>query len=241
MCGRFSLYEPTSRLVERFSIDEVVGEEPPPRWNVAPTQPVLVVATSRDGATRRLGTMRWGLIPSWSKDPSIGSRFINARAETLSTTRAFSGALQTRRCLIPASGFYEWQKLEDIAGKRRPSRPFYLHPVDDMPLAIAGLWEVWHDPAGGTLRSCTIITTAANSAVSPVHNRMPAILGPNAWDRWLAPQPLDDDERASLLVPAPDGLLSLDPVATLVNSPQNDSPELIEPVSPGQTTADGAP
>lgn len=230
MCGRFSLYEPTPDLLEWFGVDEVTAEEIGPRWNVAPTQPVLAVATSRDGTTRRLGALRWGLVPFWAKDPSIGNRLINARAETLTTSRAFRSAFERRRCLIPASGFYEWERRE-VPGQRRPRRqPFYLRAIDGEPLAMAGLWEVWHDAEGGSLRTCTVITTASNATVAPVHDRMPLLLLPSAWDRWLAPEPLTAGERDSLLVPAPDELLELYPVADLVNDPRHDGPALVEPV-----------
>jgi putative SOS response-associated peptidase YedK len=226
VCGRFSLYESTSRLAERFSVDEVTTEDLPARWNVAPTQPVLAVASSKDGSTRRLGTLRWGLVPWWAKDPSIGSRFINARSETLLTSRAFRSAVETRRCLIPANGFYEWQKLEDLGGRKR-SQPFYLHAADESPLALAGLWEIWRDAEGHALRTCTIITTKPNSTVAAVHDRMPVILDRQFWDRWLYPEPLTGEELEAMTLPAPEGELILDRVATLVNNVKNEGPELI--------------
>jgi putative SOS response-associated peptidase YedK len=226
VCGRFSLYESTSRLAERFSVDEVTTEDLPARWNVAPTQPVLAVASSKDGSTRRLGTLRWGLVPWWAKDPSIGSRFINARSETLLTSRAFRSAVETRRCLIPANGFYEWQKLEDLGG-RKHSQPFYLHAADESPLALAGLWEIWRDAEGQALRTCTIITTKPNSTVAAVHDRMPVILDRQFWDRWLYPEPLTPEELEAMTLPAPEGELILDRVATLVNNVKNEGPELI--------------
>jgi putative SOS response-associated peptidase YedK len=231
MCGRFSLYEPVEDLVERFAVDEVVTDEVVPRWNVAPSQGVLAVASSSDGSTRRLGTFRWGLVPSWAKDPSIGNRMVNARAETVAVSGAFRSAFQRRRCLLPASGFYEWQRRE-VAGARRPARrPFYLHAADGSPLALAGLWEVWHDAEGGALRTCTVITTRPNATLAPIHDRMPVIVPPSGWDRWLEPEPLRPDEREELLVPAPDDLLVADPVGDRVNSPRNDGPDLVTPVS----------
>jgi putative SOS response-associated peptidase YedK len=233
MCGRFSLYEPTDRLVDRFSVDEVVAEEIRPRWNVAPSQPVLAVNSSKDGEIRRLGTLRWGLVPWWADDPSIGNRLINARAETLSIRRAFRSAFERRRCLIPANGFYEWKQLEGPGRRRARHQPFYIHSVDGSPLALGGLWEVWHDAEGRSLHTCTIITTEPNAAVAAVHDRMPLLVPAGSWDRWLAPEPLADREQATLLAPASDGLLVLDPVSTMVNSPRNEGPELIEPVPLG--------
>jgi putative SOS response-associated peptidase YedK len=229
MCGRFSLYEPVEDLVERFAVDEVMAEAVVPRWNVAPSQKVLAVASSADGSTRRLGTLQWGLVPPWAADPSVGNRMINARAETVTTNRAFRSAFRGRRCLIPASGFYEWQK-EEVPGSRRPARhPFHLQAADGAPLALAGLWEIWYDAEGVALRSCTIITTRPNATLVPIHDRMPVIVPPSQWDRWLTPEPLGPDEGRRLLSPAPDDLLVATPVSDLVNSPRHEGPELVTP------------
>ncbi len=202
MCGRFSLYEDKASLADRFGVDEVVPDGIPPRWNVAPTQPVVTIAPSRDGKRRRLGEMRWGLVPSWAKDPTIANRMINARAETLSTNNAFAKAFETRRCIIPASGFYEWQRLEAGPGRRAKRQPFYIHSKDARPLALAGLWEVWYDAEDKPLRTCTIITTEPNALLASVHDRMPVILSEESWDRWLAPEPLTKTEAATMLGPA---------------------------------------
>ena len=230
VCGRFSMYEDTRRLADRFGVDEVVVDDVRARWNVAPSQPVVTIASSRDGRTRRMGEMRWGLVPFWAKDPSIGNRMINARAETLASSRAFAAAFETRRCIVPASGFYEWQRVEAGPGHRASRKPFYVHTADGEPLALAGLWEVWHDAEGRALRSCTVITTEPNALLAPVHDRMPAILAEGSWDRWLAPRPLTVEEHAAMLGPAPAGLLVLTEVGTEVNSPKNDGPGLVEPV-----------
>jgi putative SOS response-associated peptidase YedK len=230
MCGRFSMSEPKHHLADRFHVDEVVPDDFPPRWNVAPTQPVATIATSRDGQTRRLGEMRWGLVPSWAKDPAIGNRMINARADRLATNRAFAKAFATRRCIIPASGFYEWQKLEAAPGRRATRQPFFIHAKDAEPLALAGLWEIWHDAEDKPLRTCTIITTEPNDVLAPIHDRMPVLLSEAFWDRWLAPEPLSEDEATAMLGPAPDELLVLTRVGDQVNSPKNDGPELVEPV-----------
>jgi putative SOS response-associated peptidase YedK len=226
--GRFSLYEETRRLADRFRVDEVTIDDVPARWNVAPTQPVLVVATSRDGRNRRLGQMRWGLVPTWARDPSIGNRLINARGESLHESRAFAKAYATRRCLVPASGFYEWQDVEHSTGRSR-RRPFHIHGRDGAPLALGGLWEVWRDAEGKALRTCTIVTTGPNALLVPIHGRMPVVLGEHLWDRWLAPEPLCEDDRTVMLAPAPDGLLVATPVGVGVNDPRNEGPELIEP------------
>jgi putative SOS response-associated peptidase YedK len=231
MCGRFSMYEDKDRLADYFQVDEVVLDDITPRWNVAPTQPVVTIATSRDGETRRLGEMRWGLVPSWAKDPSIGNRMINARADKLASSKAFAKALETRRCIIPASGFYEWQKVDAGPGRRARRRPFYVHAKGDEPLALAGLWEVWYDAEDKPMRSCTIITTDPNALLAPIHDRMPVVLSERYWNRWLAPEPLTDKQRKAMLEPAPRGLLTLTEVSTQVNSPENDGPELIEPVA----------
>ena len=223
------MYEDKRRLADRFHVDEVVPDDIPARWNVAPTQPVVTIASSRDGKTRRLGEMRWGLVPLWAKDPTIGNRMINARAETLSSSRAFHKAFETRRCIVPASGFYEWQKVEAGPGHRATRRPFHIRTQGGEPLALAGLWEVWYDAEDRPLRTCTVITTEPNALLAPIHDRMPVVLSEGSWDRWLAPEPLTGEEQAAMLGPAPDGLLVLTEVGTRVNSPKNEGPELIEP------------
>lgn len=233
MCGRFTLYDPVPDLVERFGVDEVVvaEEEALPRWNVAPSQPVVAVATSKDGSSRRLGSLRWGLVPWWAKDPSIGNRMINARAETLETSRAFQGAFERRRCLIPASGFYEWQPREGPSGGRGAKVPYYIRAADGEPLALGGLWEVWHDAEGRALRTCAIITTEANSALAEVHGRMPLVVAGADWDAWLAPEPLGPSVRGEILRPLPDDALVFYPVTSLVNDPRHEGPELVEPLA----------
>lgn len=232
MCGRFSQFSSVSDLVSTFSVDESLVDESEvhPRWNLAPTQHALIVATSNDGVARRLGTMRWGLVPSWAKDPSIGNRMINARADKVATSGAFRSAFRSRRCIVPADGFYEWHKQVDDHGKKTPSIPFHIHAADHVTLALAGLWEVWHDAEGAPMRSFTIITTDPNTTMAAVHDRMPVILDPSEWDRWLSPDPLDDDEQRTMLGPAPDDLLVLDQVSTQVNSPRNEGADLIAEV-----------
>ena len=228
MCGRFSLYEPSERVARAFGVDEVAGGEPEARWNVAPSQQVFAVLCSRDGETRRLGTLKWGLVPSWAKDPSVGNRLINARAETAGSAPSFRSAFERRRCLVPANGFFEWR--HDPGPKRTRGHPFFARPADGSMLALGGVWEVWHGPDERVLRTVAIVTTIANDETSRVHDRMPVIVGPDDWARWLAPEPLEPEAAGALLRPARGGLLELVAVSDLVNSPKNDSPELIEPI-----------
>jgi putative SOS response-associated peptidase YedK len=224
-------------LAKTFVVDEVKAEELPIRYNVAPTQPVYAVAESRGERPRRLlGTFRWGLVPSWAKDPSIGNKMINARAESVATKNAYKRALATRRCIIPADAFYEWQKVsgETAKGKATIRKvPYVIQRRDGEPLAFAGLWEVWHSPAdpdGEPLRSCVIITTQANELLAPIHDRMPVVLPPEAWASWLDPTNTDIEQVQRLLVPAPAGDLEAWPVSNRVSNAANEGPDLIEPL-----------
>lgn len=223
MCGRFTLSAPAAHLRDRFRL-AAMPEPYAARYNIAPAQPVLVIANR---APRLLRPARWGLIPHWAAAPTIGHRLINARAETLATRPAFREALARRRCLVPADGFYEWQR--PARGRRTP---YYVRPRDGEPLAFAGLWEVWCSPRGERIASCAIITTGANAIVAPVHERMPAILSPAAYDRWLDSEPADAAELDALLRPCPPEWLEVYPVAPLVNSPANDGPQCVAPARP---------
>jgi putative SOS response-associated peptidase YedK len=218
MCGRFTLTSAPGRLGQRFALDEG-PEELAPRYNIAPSQDVLVVANR---APRALRPLRWGLVPSWAKDSAIGHRMINARAETLAERPAFRSALARRRCLIPADGFYEWQRQG-----RAKKQPFHIRSRDGAPLAFAGLWELWRGPDGVALGSCVIITTAANALLAPIHDRMPAILPPEAWSAWLDPAEHAAGALTPLLVPCPDDWLEAVPVSTHVNSPAHDDPQCL--------------
>jgi putative SOS response-associated peptidase YedK len=232
MCGRYVSATPAQQLAEEFHVDAIKADDLPAKYNVAPTDPVYAVAISRDGL-RQLGTFKWGLVPSWAKDPSIGSRMINARAETLSEKPAFRRLLAKRRCILPADGFYEWQRLGDPQAKKPRKQPFFIRRRDGKPMALAGLWEVWKprdDPDADWLRSATVITGEPNELVGRLHDRMPVILPEEAWDTWLDPANEDTDALAKLLVPLPADQLEAYPVDTLVNSVQNDGPELIEPL-----------
>ena len=226
---------PAQKLAEEFHVDEIkVDDELPERFNVAPTLDVYAVAESKRSGQRQLGSFRWGLVPSWAKDPSVGNRMINARAETLADKPAFKRILLRRRCIIPADGFYEWQRKGDdgARGKGR-KQPFYIRRKDGRPLAIAGLWEVWKpkdDPDAEWLRSCTIITGPPNDLVGRIHDRMPVILPEAAWDTWLDPEVEDIDLVQGLLVPYPADGLEAFPITTEVNNVKNEGPHLIDPL-----------
>lgn len=221
MCGRFTQAMTWRQLVELYRLPD--QPEPPleQRFNVAPTQPLLTIR--RLDELRHIFLTRWGLVPAWAKDAAIGNRMINARAETLAEKPAFRASYRHRRCLIPASGFYEWR------GHRSARQPHYIHAISGSILTFAGLWERWRDPAARdapALETCTIITTAASPDVSDLHGRMPLILAPEDWDAWLdpdTPAPLLD----ALLRPAPTGSLTHHPVDRRVGSPQAEGPDLI--------------
>jgi putative SOS response-associated peptidase YedK len=221
MCGRFTLRASTETLVEHFMLDE--SQPIAPRYNIAPSQPVAVVRQPPDAGERTLTLIRWGLIPFWAKDPAIGNRLINARAETVAEKPAFRKAFQQRRCLIAADGYYEWRKTS--GGKQ----PYYFRLKSEEPFAFAGLWESWTaaDSGGEPLETCVIITTRANELSLPIHERMPAILQEADYDAWLDPAAKDRRQLAPLLEPYDSASMIADPVSTLVNNPRNDEPGCI--------------
>jgi putative SOS response-associated peptidase YedK len=227
MCGRFLNKLPPAETARLFATKNVAPNYPA-RFNIAPTDPVLAVRFNPKTGQRSLDALRWGLVPHWAKDLSMGARLINARAETLATTTAFRDAFQRRRCLIPASGFYEWQK----DGKTRT--PYAVLPADDPLFAFAGLWENWRDAAAGAdapwIRSCSIVTGEPNALLAPIHDRMPVILPREAWPLWLGEAPADAAALAALLRPYPAERMRVYPVAPRVNSVKNDDPSLIEPL-----------
>ncbi len=224
MCGRFTLRTPANVLVGHFMLSGIPGLLP--RYNIAPTQPVGVVRQIGQSGDREWVLMRWGLIPSWAKDASIGSRTINARSETVASKPAFRGAFRRRRCLVAADGYFEWQRQG--SGKQ----PYFFHRADDGPFALAGLWESWTDPASGdtspTIESCTIITAAADRFVAAYHDRMPVVLAPDDYARWLDPELTDASTLESLLAEATVPPWNIDLVGTHVNSPRHDDPACIE-------------
>jgi putative SOS response-associated peptidase YedK len=231
MCGRFTQQRPSAELAALFSAEDL-AESPGGRFNLAPQQEGLVVVEREDRA-RAIVPYRWGLIPAWSKDAKIGNRLINARAETVATTPAFRASFAKRRCLVPADGFYEWERLSP-----KIRQPNLIRRVDGEPMAFAGLWSPWRDPAepeSDLVRTFTIITTGANATLAPIHDRMPVVLPRSAWDRWLDPAPLAPDalaELTGLLVPAPDDLLLRFAVSKRVNNPRNEGPDLVLPLGP---------
>jgi putative SOS response-associated peptidase YedK len=230
MCGRYSLTSADpAQLRARFPIGESLAVTP--HYNIAPGTDVLAVTTGRDGQPRG-EELRWGLVPSWAKDPRGGFKMINARAESLGERSAYRVPFERFRCLIPADGFYEWQA---VPGEGR-KLPFHITLADGGLFAFAGLWSVWHRGQPEELRSCTIVTTAANSAIAPVHDRMPVILPPDAEQLWLAHgTPLA--QLQGLLAGLPAELLALRPVGPAVNDVRTDGPEcLLAPPPPAQET-----
>lgn len=222
MCGRFALFAPGQDIADRFGVE--INFDIAPRYNIAPTQPVAAVRLDDHTGQRELTHFQWGLIPSWAKDPKIGSRMINARSETVAEKPSFRAAFKRRRCLIPASGFYEWQKLGDR------KQPTFVQGKEDQLFGLAGLWEIWHDSDGGVIESCTILTTQPNELIAPIHNRMPVIVAPDDYSMWLDPGPQPED-GLHLLRPYDPELMEAYPVTTAVNNPRNDSPSCIEPLA----------
>jgi putative SOS response-associated peptidase YedK len=226
MCGRFVAATDPEGISRFMVVDERKAPELAPNYNVAPTQQVHAVA--EHGGKRHLVAFRWGLVPSWAKDAKIGNKLINARSETVASKPAFRTSVRKRRCLIPADGFYEWQRTD--GGKV----PHFIHRADGAPFALAGLWSMWRDPAdpdAEPLRTCTVLTTEANTMMRKLHDRMPVILEPDDWDRWLD-RDVDDAEAVSdLFAPADSALFDAYPVSTEVNSPRNNHSGLLEPVN----------
>ncbi|MFL5539660.1 MAG: SOS response-associated peptidase [Longimicrobiaceae bacterium] len=221
MCGRFGQTASAAELAAAFEASWQCAEPELPRYNVAPTQHVPVLLSA--GGRRVLDVFRWGLIPSWAKDPSIGNKMINARAETVVEKPAYRAAFQRRRCLVPASGFYEWKKTP--GGKV----PHWIHPADGLPLTFAGVWEAWRPAKDAEpVLSFTILTTTPSADVAGVHDRMPVVVSPADRDLWLGAD-TPADVLLPLLRPAPDGLLRMHAVSTAVNRPAFDGPDLIVP------------
>lgn len=224
MCGRYTLKTtPAAVMADQFHFEEL--SDLTPRYNIAPSQAVVSVRMN-SGSTSREGVMlKWGLIPSWAKDPAMGMKLINARAETVAEKPSFRKAFRQRRCLVLADGFYEWQK------EGQTKQPYYIRMKDERPFAFAGLWEHWTDAEGNVLETCALLTTEPNEIMTPIHHRMPVILNPNAYDLWLDPTLHDVSRLTTLLQSYPAEEMMANPVSRLVNNARFDDPRCIEPLA----------
>jgi putative SOS response-associated peptidase YedK len=220
MCGRYTLIANAEAIRLLFELPEFDERLVVPRYNIAPTQPIVVVRQGHQG--RELIPVRWGFIPWWAKDPKALPLMINARAEGIAEKPAYRDAFKYRRCLVPASGFYDWQ----TRGKA-PKQPYAVQPGDGAPIAFAGLWETWHSADGSEIDTAVIITTDANRLLAPIHERMPVVVEPQDFETWLSPR-TRAHEAAALLKPAREDLFTATPVSTLVNAVDNDDPRLLE-------------
>ncbi|MEO1199355.1 MAG: SOS response-associated peptidase [Pseudomonadota bacterium] len=229
MCGRYLLTLPPEVMRQIFRYREMPNF--PQRYNVAPTQPIPVVI-ALPGGERSFRLMRWGLLPSWVKDPKGFPLLINARSEQAATKPAFRAAMRRRRCLIPADGFYEWQRAPN--GKKQP---FFVRRADEGPMTFAGIWETYSDPEGGEIDTAAILTTDANATLAPIHDRMPVILDDADYDRWLDVDHTTPDDLRDLMRPAEDNAVIAYPVSTRVNRVANDDPGLLEPLAETTTPA----
>ena len=232
MCGRFGLFHTWEDMHAAYGlISQPLNMMP--RWNIAPTQAVLAVIRAAAGpyrGGREITGFQWGLIPPWAKDPSIGAKMINARGETLTEKPSFRNAFRRRRCLIPASGFYEWQSVGS-----GPKQPVWIARPDGGLITFGGLWEIWHGPDGGELHTCSIVTTAANETLTPYHHRMPVVVAPGDFDAWLGDgqDSREDVARAGELIhPAPEDTLAVRTIGRAVNDIRNDGPELLDEAEP---------
>ncbi len=223
MCGRYALTTTRQAIIDEFNIGVPTHLDHVPRYNIAPSQPVLIVRPTPKG--RELTLVRWGLVPYWEKDLGKARKPINARSETAATNGMFKGALKYRRCLLPATCFYEWRSVEG----QKTKCPYLIQPADESTLALAGLWEHWQDADGNELETSTILTTEPNAEMRELHNRMPVIIQPEDRDRWLNASIEDPGDVADLLQPLPDGTLAPMPVSTHVNSVRNDDPVCMKP------------
>ncbi len=226
MCGRYTLLPDAKTWSSAFSLTNAATQQISmlsPNYNVAPTQDVPILRDNPETGERELAFARWGLIPPWAKDAKFGYRTINARAETVAEKPSFRAAFRKRRCLIPASGFYEWKKTGST------KQPYLIQMQDETPIAFAGLWESWQNPQDDAIvQSCTVIVTNANAFMKPIHDRMPVILSPDDYSRWLDPTA---DAGKSLLTPCPSDWLASYPVSTYVNSPKNNDSQCIKPIT----------
>lgn len=222
MCGRINLTSAPHVLAERFYLD--IAPDLVPRYNIAPSQDLAAVLPNPRSEGRVLRMLRWGLVPPWSKGPETGPKLINARSETVREKPAFRDSFARRRCLVPVNGFYEWQKRDG------GSQPFLFRRRDHDVFALAGIWERWEYPGGKALETCSILTTAANGVMRPIHHRMPVIVPESDWRLWFSLDEAQQEAVLGLLKPAPADLLIAHPVSRRVNSPAHDDPSLVEPV-----------
>jgi putative SOS response-associated peptidase YedK len=237
MCGRYATARQRQELLDEFEIGLDATEEAlEPDYNVAPTKPVPVVlerapqGAPKEEVVRQLRMLRWGLVPSWAKDLSIGSKMINARVETVHEKPAFRKAFAQRRCLLPADGYFEWYALEDAEGKP-PKQPFFIRPRDEKVMAMAGLYEFWRSPDGEWVPTCT-------DDLGRIHDRMPMVVEPDRWDAWLDPARTEPDEVRKLLVPAMAGTMEAYPVSKSVGNVRNNGRELVQPLPNGDVSKD---
>ena len=230
MCGRYASSAGPAELTEIFEIDEVEGPLPVPAWNIAPTDPVPAIFQRQrpQGCLRLLAEVRWGLVPSWSKDARGAARMINARVETVGEKPAFRKAFASRRCVLPADGYYEWYAMENPTGGKPIKQPYFIRPAGGGPFAMAGLYEFWKAPDGSWLTTATVITTSATDEVGHLHDRMPMSVPAENWSAWLDPGFGSD---ARMLLTGDVSGLAFHPVSTAVNKVANDGPELVEPVA----------
>ncbi len=243
MCGRYASSRRPEDLIEEFEVvTPRIAAPLAPDWNVAPTKEVYAVLARPPSGTedlpeRQLRVLTWGLVPTWAKDPAIGSRMINARLETVAEKPAYRRAFAGRRCLVPADGYYEWYATERTTRVGRPQKqPFFIRPTDSSSLAMAGLYEIWVDPSRserdpGRFRwTCTVITTTAEDSLGHIHERMPVTVRPDFWSDWLDPRPREAEELLGLLQPAAAGQLQAYPVSSAVSNVRNNGPGLVEPI-----------
>lgn len=224
MCGRFTLTATFEEIIDRFDIQAFLEEENyAPSYNIAPSQAVLAVIN--DGKSNRMGFLKWGLVPPWAKDAAIGNKMINARSETLSEKPSFRTAFKKKRCLVIADSFYEWKRHED-----KSKTPMRIKLKSDELFAMAGIWEAWKSPEGKSLYTCSVITTGPNELMKDIHDRMPVILKPEDEKTWLNPSISDTKDLNKLLVPFDENLMETYEVSSLVNSPKNNSVELIQKI-----------
>lgn len=223
VCGRYASVTPPEQLAERFGVDHVRTEDLGTRYNVAPSMPVYAVIEHE--GDRRLGALRWGYVPHWSEGPRSGPSPINARLEGIAESRMFAASFASRRCIVPADGFYEWQEQDG----ERPKQPYHLHDPEGEPLALGGIWTAWRGGDDGPLYSCAIVTTAASGEIAAIHGRMPVMLPERLWPTWLAAGPEEAPHLRATVQELGPPRLTARPISDAVNNVRNDGPQLWEP------------